>query len=292
MAKTTKSTRKTKKSETKTASAKTAAAKATRPAARGKVSTVSLKRLNLVAAVLHAAQGVAILFISKGINLPVTTNYSAYDSLAASTAGHAVYTAATRRLFDASLPWLIAIMFFAVALTHLLLATVLRRRYEAELAANYQRVRWIEFGVGGGLILWLVALLLGLSDLTTFLMLMALSVIGGLVCLEIEEKAQVEPKPRRLSRAIGLIAILVPAVSVAIYTLGNVIFSDRSLPGYLWGLLAAVVAFALAASIITMRVMQRRGAWANYLFGERSYIVTGIIGKALVAWIIFYGVLR
>ncbi|CAB5038371.1 unannotated protein [freshwater metagenome] len=34
-----------------------------------------------------------------------------------------------------------------------------------------------------------------------------------------------------------------------------------------------------------------RGKWANYLYGERTYIVLSFVAKSLLAWQVFAGAL-
>jgi hypothetical protein len=34
------------------------------------------------------------------------------------------------------------------------------------------------------------------------------------------------------------------------------------------------------------------GKWANYLYGERGYIMLSLIAKTVLAWLVFFGVMQ
>jgi hypothetical protein len=37
---------------------------------------------------------------------------------------------------------------------------------------------------------------------------------------------------------------------------------------------------------------KKKGAWANYLYGERAYMILSLVAKTVLAWQVFAGALR
>src|SRR5580692_1905178 len=106
-------------------------------AKQGAISSTELLRLhqwNRWLAIVHLLEGVAIFLFGAAYSVPVIINYLAASPINSAVAGHTVLSAATRQLFNLSIPGLIAIFFLVTALAHGLLATVYRKRYETELA--------------------------------------------------------------------------------------------------------------------------------------------------------------
>jgi hypothetical protein len=35
----------------------------------------------------------------------------------------------------------------------------------------------------------------------------------------------------------------------------------------------------------------KKGKWANYLYGERGYIILSLVAKSVLAWLVLFGVM-
>jgi len=44
-------------------------------------------------------------------------------------------------------------------------------------------------------------------------------------------------------------------------------------------------------AVVQWKQYQAKGKWANYLYGERAYIVLSLVAKSALAWQIFSGAL-
>jgi len=44
-------------------------------------------------------------------------------------------------------------------------------------------------------------------------------------------------------------------------------------------------------ALVQWKQYQAKGKWANYLYGERAYIVLSLVAKSALAWQIFSGAL-
>lgn len=241
---------------------------------------------------IHLAQGVIILLLSVTKLFPVTTNYLTSDVAASELAGNSVVGLATRHLFDINLAYLIAGFFFVAAIAHGLAATVYRNRYEADLKTNTNKVRWIEYSLGAAMMASAVAVLSGVADLSTFIMIFALGIVMCLTGLAAEMHNQGKNKPNRLSFAISCVAGATPWVVLAIYAWGSGVYGTGGIPTFVYWIYASMFVLFTAFAANAYLQYKKTGKWADYLYGERNFMILSLVAKTLLAWQIFAGILR
>lgn len=281
-----KSSGKSRKSVSKTVT-KSAPSQSSKARKTRKISIQSLKNWNLGLAVLFAAQAVAIPVLAKASSAPVTTSYLAKDTLASSNGG-TVLVAASRHLFDLNLAYLVAAFLVIAGLVHLLVATVFRPTYEQELKDRVNKARWIEYALSGSLMLVTVALLSGVYDLSSLLMLAGLNIALAMVAM-LAETHKLFDWP---GYVVGGVAGLLPWLVFGMYALGAHNYGGTNLPNFVyWIYLTVFVGLAVAAANFWLQAKQR-GRWADYLYGERIFLVIGLLVKSLLAWQVFFGALR
>lgn len=253
--------------------------------------TENLHRWNVRLAVLHALQGVAILVLSVTKTVPVMASYLTLDPVATQTSGKAVLSPAMHHVWDVNLAWLVAIFFFISAAAHTVMATVYRKRYEAELKKGINRVRWIEYGVSASVMMVAIGLLSGVYDLASLLMLFGLTLVMNLLGLAMEVYNQGKREPNWLAYGIGCIAGVVPWIVVTLYLVAANVYGS-GVPDFVWGIYASL--FLLYTSFAANMFFQykKKGKWASYLYGERTYMVLSLVAKTALAWQVFAGTLR
>jgi len=258
---------------------------------RSKINFESLNKWNRNLAIMHAVQGVVVLLLSTAKTFPVTTNFLGVDALATRVSGDVVLAAGTRHLFDVRLSWLLAAFFFMSAMAHVLMATYLRNRYEQDLAKGINKIRWIEYAFSAGTMLVAIGLLSGVYDLSSLVMIFALTAVMNLLGLVMEVHNQGAQKPNWLSYIVGCIAGIVPGIVLTIYLVGAGVFGG-GVPGFVYGIYASL--FVLFASFAVNMFLQYRqyGRWADYVYGERVYMVLSLVAKSALAWQIFAGSLQ
>lgn len=252
-----------------------------------------LQTLNFFVAFASFVQAALILFLSNAFNgiHAVFTSFPTNDTLAATSTGHPQIVSATHRLFDVHLSWLIAAFLIVTAIMHLALATILRKRYEREIGARVNRVRWATYAVSGSILLLTIALAAGVSDLVTLMAIVGFNVIAGLVALSREHYTQ-NGERTRLVYGIGAIAAAAPWVIFLLNVLGTHQFGEGGMPKYIYWLYftGLVLVSALARNLIQQT--RARGRWTDYLYAERVYIWLSLIGSAAVTWELYYSVLK
>ena len=145
------------------------------PVTVGRPPTVGRFRLaHLGLAAIHLAQALLVLVMAGDIVIPVT---------------HEVRHRAAEPLLDVSVGVVMAAFFVASAVNHALSATVLHRLYEADLQAGRNRIRWAEFAVSAPLLMLLIALYTGVTDVAALVVIGAATLVM-VVCGWMQEAAQ------------------------------------------------------------------------------------------------------
>lgn len=249
---------------------------------------------NRLLAVLYALQAVAVVVFSSGRSAEVTTQYLTVDVLASEARGHEVLATATRTLFDLPLAWVVAAALLVLAVGHVLVSTVYRRRYEQDLSLGLNRWRWLTLGLSSALLIVVMGLLGGIHQMSTLLPLVALTAIGNCLVL-MTEKLVIEHKGVKTQMAhlmclLAALCIALPWIVLAM-SLKGAWFYDGHVPGYLYGVYGSGLAMVVILGLATHFRLVRKGQWADTFYTERAYMMLGFVTVSLVAWQIVVGAL-
>lgn len=249
------------------------------------ITPARLKRLNLIAGCLHLAQGILVLILSKNFAIPVSGNYLAFNQSSQSL------QPATTTLFSVQLPYLIALFFFLSAGFHFLIATVYNRRYNADLKLGINKLRWVEYSISASVMMVAIAMLVGIYDFMSLVMLFSLTAVMNLMGLVMEIHNQTTKRTNWLSYYIGCFAGIIPWVAVAFYLwLGAQ--NGSSAPTFVYWIFVSIFVFFSCFAANMVLQYKKIGPWKHYLFGERVYIILSLVAKSLLAWQVFAGTLR
>jgi hypothetical protein len=260
---------------------------------KNKISFSQLRKYNFIAAALYAAQGVLVLVLSdphKGVQ-PITTNFLTQDKVAGSVSGSPVLAQASHHLFDLNIAYLVAAFFFISALANLIVGTWKRKTYEADLNKGVNRSHWIEYAFSASLMMVAIALLTGVFDFASLLMIFALTAIMSLLGLNMELRNQDSKAVDWASYSIGVVSGLVPWVVLLIYILNSHIYGS-GVPGFVYWIYGSLFLLFAAFAVNMYFQYKKLGHWSTYLYGERVYIILGFVAKTALAWQIFMGTLR
>jgi len=251
----------------------------------------NLRVWNLVMAFLHTLQGAAVIVLSRDALFPVTTNFITTDTLA-STEGAPVLVSATRSLFDVNLAYVVAAFFFMSAIAHLYIATVYRKKYETNLGRGINKVRWYEYGISASTMMIAIAMLSGVADLSTLVMIFGATLVMNLCGLIMEVHNQTTAKTNWLSYVIGTIAGIGPWVVIGIYFWGANQFGEGQIPTFVYYIYASIFLFFSSFAINMILQYKKTGRWNDYLYGEKAYMILSLVAKSALAWQVFAGTLR
>lgn len=250
-----------------------------------KISSASLKNFNLWMGFFHLVQGVLILILSRNFSLPISGSYLKFDTVSQALAP------TNKVLFDLSLPMLIAIFFFLSSAAHFFIATVYNKKYNKDLKVGKNKIRWIEYSLSASVMMVAISLLVGIYDLSSLIMIFMLTAFMNLMGLVMEVHNQTTNKTNWLSFWIGSLAGLVPWFVVAFYMwLGA--DNGSSAPTFVYWIFVSIFVFFNCFAINMVLQYKKIGAWKDYLYGERAYIILSLVAKTLLAWQVFAGTLR
>jgi hypothetical protein len=236
-----------------------------------------LRRWNLGLTVLHVAQAVAVLVLASDFAVTVTSTFPQGPP--------GSVPPAPESLFDVRIGCAVAVFLGLAALDHLLIATVLRGRYEDDLRTGINRARWVEYSFSATLMVVLIALYCGITEVTALVGIaganVAMILFGWL-----QERANPPGRERTtmLPFLFGTIAGAAPWVAIVV----NVLGSD-TVPGFVYGIVVAQFVFFFSFGLNQWLQYRGVGPWREYAYGEKAYLVLSLGAKSVLAWQIFGG---
>ncbi len=241
-----------------------------------------LRTLNLAAAALHAAQGAAMLALSTAVSLPVTALF------ASGPPGTPPDGAALDTLFQVRLGPAVATFLRLSAVFHVIVAIGPgRARYRAELSSHRNRFRWVEYSLSASVMIVLIAMITGISDVAALIAIFAVNasmiLFGWLMETTNEDPARVRWSPF----VMGCLAGIAPWLAITVYLVG----AGEEVPNFVYGIFVSLFILFNVFALVQYWQYRARGRWADYLRGERAYIVLSLVAKSLLAWQVFANVL-
>ena len=240
-----------------------------------------LRLWNIGVGIVLAVQAVLIAVLTNGFSLPVTATFMT---------GPPGTPARLHHLFDVPLGWgVFAFLAISAAALLIIASPPVFGWYTAQPAAqNRNYGRWIEYFFSSSLMIVLIAMITGISDIAALLAIFgvnaAMILFGAL-----QEKYEQPGRPSWLPFWFGSFAGIVPWVAVAIYVWAPGL--KVSPPGFVYGIIVTLFVFFNCFAVNMVLQYKQVGPWRDYLFGEKVYIILSLTAKALLAWQVFFPVL-
>jgi hypothetical protein len=251
----------------------------------GKITTSGLRKFNFIMVAFHGLQGIIILLLSRSFEAPVTGSYLTFDRTSQTLEPAAAH------LFDLSVPLLVALFFFLSAIAHLFIATFYNKRYNRDLASGINKVRWIEYSISASIMMVAIAVLVGVYDFTSLLMIFVLIAIMNLLGLVMEVHNQTTKKTKWISYWIGCLAGIVPWFVIGFYFWLSA-EQGSAPPAFVYWIFVSILIFFSCFAVNMVLQYKKIGPWKDYLYGERAYIILSLVAKTLLAWQVFAGTLQ
>lgn len=256
-----------------------------------RLSIASLHAWNKWVAFLYILQAIALVVAGKAASLPVTINYLTKDTFVSKPDEDPVLALATRHLFDINLLYLLAGILVLAAIVHVVYATSYRSRYEKELQAEVNRLRWAGYGVISSGVAVVIALLVGVYDISLLFAFVALTILASLSGLAIEVYGQGKNR-RRLIYTIGAVAALTPWVAVIGTFVSANVYGSGNIPAYVYSTVGSVFALHIVLLGMMYGKYRKSAQKTDYLRTERAYSVLLFVLLTAVTWQVFVGLLR
>ncbi|EFQ82804.1 hypothetical protein HMPREF0063_12013 [Aeromicrobium marinum DSM 15272] len=238
---------------------------------------LGLKRWNWALTVLHAVQAVAVLVLASDFAITLSTSFPEGPP--------GTRIPAPTDLVDVRISVAIAVFLALAALDHGLTSTVMRGRYEAGLRAGINRFRWVEYSVSATIMILLIALYAGITQMNAVIAIaganVAMILFGWL-------QEQMNPPGRSVTTMLpfwfGCVAGAVPWIVITY----NIVGAD-TVPGFVYGIFVSLFVFFMSFAVNQYLQYREIGPWRSYAFGEKAYLVLSLGAKSALAWQIFVG---
>jgi hypothetical protein len=244
----------------------------------------TLRKWNAGLSIIHLIQGLAILALATSFALPVTASFLHFNPTTQALEPQ------LSTLFTLPIAPLIALFLFTSAFDHFLLAGPFYKWYVTGLKAHINKARWFEYAFSSSLMIVIIAMLVGIYDIVSLITLFSINACMNLFGLVMEAYNQNREKVAWSPYIFGTFAGLIPWVGIAIYLAGAGQYGDVPSFVYLIFLTIAVTFFSFAFNMILQ--YRAKGRWADYLFGEKVYMILSLVAKTALAWQVFAGTLR
>ncbi len=239
-----------------------------------------LRNFNAAMGVVHLVQAILMLALSNDFSLPVTRSFVEFD-VATQT-----LVPASETLFRIGLGPLVSLFLFISAGAHLMISTVLYKRYVENLKKGMNPYRWAEYSISASIMIIVIAMLVGMYDIGSLIMIFSLNATMIFFGYVMEVHNQTTKKTNWSSFIFGCFAGFIPWVVIAIYLL------RAAPPTFVYYIFVSIAIFFNIFALIMALQYRAKGKWKDYLYGERMYVVMSLVAKSLLAWQVFAGTLR
>ena len=253
------------------------------------LARLTLGGIWLAAAVLFGLGALAAALLLPDTSYSLTQTHLTQDLLLSTNDAHLINAA--KPMFDLEIRWaLTGLMLLSMVLPILYLS---RWRDSYNRAIGKGRVwpwRWVDLGVTSAIMIELLAVMDGYSDIAT-LKLMAGAMVTTTALGWLAER-QNEPKSRRpdwSAFGLSLLAGSLPWIMIGAAKVSTLLFGDVRSPWYVY---AACISTLIGFSLLALNQFnqhRRFKSWANYAVVERNYALISIITKLAFVGIIIAG---
>jgi hypothetical protein len=242
-----------------------------------------LRMFNLVMGVLHLVSGTLMVVLGNDTKLPTSTfnlNGPPGTPLADGTFDE---------FWGVPLAFGTAAFMFLSALFHFIIAAPGGFKvYSNELRRGRNRFRWVEYSLSSSLMIVLIALVTGITDVAA---LIALAFVNASMILFgwIMEMVNLPDGERWWTPFwFGCIAGIGPWVAIVGYLAINVsVDGAETPPTFVYGIIVTIFVFFNCFAVNQWLQYRGVGKWRDYVFGETVYIVLSLVAKSVLAWQIF-----
>ena len=247
-------------------------------------SLLRLRKLNIIAGFLHLVSFVAILALSNDASLPVNAIYLT-DAPGTGNFSPPI------NLLNLNIGYMVAAFMALSAFFHFFVASPkMFSKYTDGLAHHINKYRWIEYSLSSSIMIIVILQLNGTADYIALL-----AIFGVNVCMILfgwlQERYTTPGDGDMLPFWFGCIAGSIPWIATVINIVSPNGPANASTPVFVYGIVISLFLLFNSFAIVQWKQYKANGKWADYLYGERRYIILSFIAKSLLAWQVFAGAL-
>lgn len=245
----------------------------------------SLRRFNLIMGFLHLAQGLFMIFVSNDTTYPIYSNFLNFNMETFELRPSA------ELFYEVPFGPAVALFLLISAVAHFYLSTIGYDRYVANLKQGMNPVRFYEYALSSSLMIVLIGLLVGVWDLGAVILIFVLNATMNLFGIMMEKHNQHTERVDWTAFIYGCIAGVVPWIVITWYFVGTLNSGDAEPPAFVYAIVPILFVFFNIFAINMVLQYKQVGRWADYLYGERVYIILSLLAKSVLCWLIWTGTL-
>jgi len=235
-----------------------------------------LRRWNIALSILHLAQALAMLVLTSNFAIAVIASFPDGPP---GTKG-----LSTSTIFDLRIGWAVALFLGLAGVDHLLTSTAARGVYERDLSRGINRFRWAEYSLSATIMVIVIGLYWGINTINALIVIaganVAMILFGWL-------QERMNPPGRTTTTMLpfwfGSLVGITPWLAMS----ANLFFYGDDAPTALFAILIVQGVFFFCFGLNQWLQYRQIGRWADYAFGEKTYLVLSLGAKSLLAWQIF-----
>lgn len=239
-----------------------------------------LRNLNIGAAVLHLVSGLAMIVLGNDFALPV----SLFNL--AGPPGTPLSEGFLEEIWELPLAPATATFMLLSSLFHVLVVIPGGfAKYKQEIRLGQNRFRWIEYSLSATLMIILISLIVGITDIAALIGIAVANISMILFGWVMEVANRPGDKVWWSPFWFGCIAGIAPWLALVAYlTLSS---AGEGPPGFVYGILISIFVLFNCFAVNQWLQYKEVGRWADYVVGERTYIILSFVAKSALAWQIF-----
>jgi hypothetical protein len=243
------------------------------------LNPAKLRRANVIAGVLHLAQMIVVLALSNDFTLPIVARYMSGPP--------GTTFAEPITLLDAPIGLTVAIFLGLSAFFHFLVASPqFFARYSEGIEKQHNYFRWVEYSISSSVMIVLIALITGVSDVAALIGLFGVNA-SMILFGWLQEKYETPGNGGWLPYIFGCIAGIVPWLAILFYNLSIGGPADTSAPAFVYAIVISIFIFFNSFALVQWLQYKKAGKWSDYIRGEKTYITLSLVAKSALAWQIF-----
>lgn len=246
-------------------------------------------KFNTIMGTVHLVQAILMMYLAltlqKAIDFKpiVTSSFLTFDETQMRLVTETV------EVFEVPFALFASFFLFISAFFHYYI--VLRKNtYINDLEHGINRYRWYEYALSSSLMIALIAILFGVYDIGSLILIFGLNASMNLFGLLMERLNQYTSKLDWSPFVFGTIAGIIPWIVIIMYAFGN--SNPAEVPGFVYAIFGSYLVFFNTFPINMILQYKKVGKWNNYVYGERVYIILSLVAKTVLIWLIFFGIMQ
>lgn len=238
-----------------------------------------LRKFNVIAGFLHLASLLIVIALANNFSLPVTATYMSGPP--GSTFSNPI------TLLNLNVSYMVALFLGFSAFFHFFISYRKNfERYTNGLSKHINVYRWVEYSLSSSIMIILIAMITGISNYAALLAIFAAN-LSMILFGWLQEKYNEPGDGQWLPFIFGCIAGIAPWIIVLVQLIAPGNPNDATPPAFVYGIVFSIFVLFNSFAVVQLLQYRAKGKWANYLRGEKAYIVLSFVAKSLLAWQIF-----